>query len=159
MSGFRSVYKFVMPCSGLLTLLFLAPTAIAGQVLYCKTERAIGLVRKEGVWTKAEFETARHTITFNDDFTELRGLKPFGDDEEKNKKYPYRCTVPYADVPAGAHMIVCKQTYENGVTFIFNKKKSRFTFTQPSIDGGYAYDPEEPLLGSDVLEVGTCQDS
>ena len=129
----------------LLTLLFslfllVSPSVFAETVLFCQSELATGFIKKNGSWKEMNFMLDRYTVKFNNDYSRLEGLT----------YNPMECKVPYSVRP---ELIFCVHSVGSHETFIYDKKKTRFSFSNVSA-GGYAFDGED----TEVLLVGNCKE-
>ena len=119
--------------------LFFSNTLKAETVLYCQSELATGFINEDGVWKEGSFNRKRFTVKFNDDFSLLEGVS-FN---------PMECSIQYSHKPNLIHCVHSWGTYQ---TFMYNKIKKRFLFSNIS-SGGYVDNGTD----TEVLYAGTCQ--
>ena len=124
--------------------LLIVPHVKAETVLYCQSELAIGLIKKNGLWKESSFNKKRFTVQFNNDYSSLQGK--WGAD------FPMDCQVifPY-QIP---NQIICVNSEGMGDTFMYDKKSKRFLFSSLSA-GGYVENSSD--ADTEVLYAGTCE--
>ena len=115
---------------------FVGSSANAEQVLYCQSELAQGFAKQSGRWVGTRFSNERYTIKFNDDFSEVRGVKG-RDFTCKTWSFLIMCREAYVTVPS---------------TFIYNPDKGRFILSITSVFG-YINDGND----GDALLAGKCE--
>ena len=116
----------------------------ADTILYCQTELATGLAKKNGSWVEASFKPKRYTMKFEDDFS-----KVIIEDEE------FTC------FDGGEwdtwHPIICKNAAPWGSESLnIDKKSLRYVFTEITI-AGYASPIRSSKPDTDVIYAGTCE--
>jgi len=123
----------------------IAPSVIAETVLYCQSELAIGLIKKNDSWTVSQFQPKRLTIKFNSDYSMVtEGSGSGGAD------FPMECKVVYSHKPNQIH---CSNSNGTGDAFIYTKNKKRFLYTSLS-SGGYTLNDKNP--DTENIFAGTC---
>ncbi len=90
-------------------------SAKADEVLYCQSELATGMVKKNGTWNVTPIQEQRYTIKFIGDFEGITGLYP-------NKIFKCKVTFPRAQ----PDRFVCNMDY--GLTYIYDKNSKRFVY-------------------------------
>jgi len=119
--------------------LFFSNTLKAETVLYCQSELATGFINEDGVWKEGSFSRKRFTVKFNDDFSLLEGVS----------FHPMECSIQYNHKPNTISCVHSRGTYQ---TFMYNKIKKRFLYSEISI-AGYVNNNTD----TEVLYAGTCQ--
>ena len=120
--------------------------ANAEVVFYCTEELSTGIVKTRGVWKEVSFRLKRHTIRFNDDYTELYGLDTT----------TWDCKQPYPGVRDTKSLRVCYPWRITGEVFSFDKKSLRFLFVSGFLTGWILQDNyNDPDTNS--MTAGTCK--
>ena len=122
-----------------------SPFLYAEQVYYCVDEAVGGIAKGAGRWVGSSFEGERHTLKFNEDYTELKT----GGDE-------YVCS-------KGTHgdLVMCRWSLRKGgeltdinagVFYVFDKNKLRYVHVSAFFTG-YLSDGRD----TNSIQAGTCE--
>ena len=103
----------------LLILLFsilISVNSYGDKVLYCSDEIVSGISFDNGEWKSQGYKPARVSIRFNDDYSQVNGLKLLESDGHWNCKDSYGDPVHKT--------IVCFSPYDNGGIFLYHNGTS-----------------------------------
>ncbi len=123
----------------LLFVLVLPAVSKAADILYCSSELAPGIIKGDnGIWREGSFMQKRFTVKFNDDFTELSGIR-------------YDTMTCNQSSSSRPQLVFC--TSHDADAFIYDKNTRRFIYSDISAFG-------YPTNQTDTSQIyaGTCED-
>ncbi len=129
----KSIFLYV-----LLSVLVLPMASKAEGILYCSSELAPGIIKGDnGLWREGSFMQKRFTVKFNDDFTELSGVR-------------YDSMTCNQSSSSRPNLVFC--TTHDADAFIYDKNTRRFIYSDISAFG-------YPTNQTDTSQIyaGTCE--
>ena len=133
----------------LLVLLFsilISFNSYGDKVLYCTDDIVSGIGFVNGEWKSEGYKSSRVSIRFNDDYSQVSGLKLLESDGY------WDCKDTYSN--PSLKTIVCFSPYDNGGIFLYHKDKKRYLYSLNLAD---AY-VDDNRKYNDYIKAGTCED-
>ena len=109
-------------------------SAKANEVLYCQSDLATGMAKKNGKWITGDLELERFTVKVLNDFEAVMFRDKL-----------FACRVPFSRYPKE---LVCHN--EDGPTFVYDQSSKRFLYSQ--VNTLTYLDTDTPFLAA-----GTCE--